>query len=311
MWLPLPFVRAARPYIGHVDLPLAAEEAVLTKLAQWAAARGDVRAVLLIGSRAAEGSVADVLSDFDIIITVTDVETLTNDSSWQLEMGRPLVGWGDEDVVEGFRTVFRGVVYDDGTKVDYWLWPVPLLRHISTLTPLPDELDAGYRVLLDKDGTAAKWPAPTYRAYVPTKPTRAEYRALVEEFWWDTTYAAKSLWRGELVFAKSYMFEHEIRLEVLQLMLEWWIGVQTNWSVPTGRFGRGLRQLLPPEVWADIEATYVGSDVDENWDALLRLIALFRQLAVGVADALGFDYPGYIDERVTAYVESVRAMPSS
>jgi hypothetical protein len=29
---------------------------------------------------------------------------------------------------------------------------------------------------------------------VPVRPSRAEYEALVEEFWWVTTYVAKALW---------------------------------------------------------------------------------------------------------------------
>ena len=59
------------------------------------------------------------------------------------------------------------------------------------------------RVPLDKDQRTAGWKPPSYQAHIPTRPTEAEYQALVEEFWWVTTYVAKSLWRDELVFASQ------------------------------------------------------------------------------------------------------------
>jgi len=57
-------------------------------------------------------------------------------------------------------------------------------------------------VLLDKDGLAARLPAPTRTAHIPPKPTEQEYLALIEEFWWESTYFAKNLWRDDLVFAR-------------------------------------------------------------------------------------------------------------
>ena len=66
-------------------------------------------------------------------------------------------------------------------KIDWTLWPsdVPELVAARGLT---DSLDVGYRVLLDKDGTSARWAQPTYRAHIPRTLTKAEYVAFVEEF---------------------------------------------------------------------------------------------------------------------------------
>lgn len=67
---------------------------------------------------------------------------------------------------------------------------------------LLDELDAGYRVLLDKDQLTAALPPPTHRAYLPTPPDEAAYQQWIEEFFSDVPYVAKCLWRGELFPAK-------------------------------------------------------------------------------------------------------------
>jgi hypothetical protein len=74
---------------------------------------------------------------------------------------------------------------------------------------------------------------PSYQAYIPARPTEAEYQALVEEFWWGTTYVAKSLWRDELVFAK-WVLDQDLKLETMRRMLEWRIEIDHHWSVKPG-----------------------------------------------------------------------------
>jgi len=74
--------------------------------------------------------------------------------------------------------------------------------------------------------------------------------------------------------------------------------------------GRGLEQLLPADIWSELAGTYVGTDVEGNWNALFRTTALFRRVATEVGDALGYAYPREADEGVSAYLEGVRQLPS-
>ena len=185
-----------------------------------------------------------------------------------------------------------------------------LLEHIAASAFLPDQLDVGYRVLLDKEQRTAGWKPPSYQAHIPARPTQAEYQALVEEFWWGTTYVAKSLWREDLVFAK-WVLDQDLKLETMRRMLEWRIEIDHHWSVKPGIHGRGLKQLLPPNIWPQFASTYVSLDVEETWAALDRVIALFRQIAPDVGNALGYTYPQQVDDQVSAYLEAIREMPSS
>jgi aminoglycoside 6-adenylyltransferase len=205
-------------------------------------------------------------------------------------------------------TYFRGVIYEDGVKVDYTVWPDALLERVAEAAALPEGLDVGYRVLLDKDARTAGWRAPTYRAHIPAKPTRAEYDALVEEFWWDATYIAKSLWRGEIVFAK-FMLDYDAKFVALRRFLEWRIEIDHEWSLKPGAYGRGLERLLPHDIWSELASTYVGTDLEENWSALFRTTALFRRIAAEVGDALGYVYPQDLHEAATAHLEGVRKLP--
>jgi aminoglycoside 6-adenylyltransferase len=129
----------------------------------------------------------------------------------------------------------------------------------------------------------------------------------VEEFWWDTTYVAKSLWRGEVVVAK-FALDYDAKLVALRRMLEWRIELDHDWSWRPGAYGRGLERHVPAETWRSLSRTYVGTDIEDNWNALFRTTALFRQVATEVGDALSYAYPLEVDDAVTAHLEAVRQL---
>jgi aminoglycoside 6-adenylyltransferase len=84
-------------------------------------------------------------------------------------------------------------------------------------------------VLVDKDGRTADWKPPTYQAHIPRPPAEEEYRALVEEFWWSSTYLAKALRRGEVVFVK-FVLDYDMKLGVLRRFLEWRLEIEQERS---------------------------------------------------------------------------------
>jgi aminoglycoside 6-adenylyltransferase len=284
------------------------EEEILAELVAWGESSDDVRAIVLTSGRARHDGSSDELSDYDVIVAVRDVEDFLSGEGWIAARGRPLALWGDEHVVHGQTTHFRGAVYTDGVKVDYTIWPDVVLERVGAEDELPNDLDVGYRVLLDKDERTSAWSPPTYRAHIPTRPTEREFVALVEEFWWDTTYVAKALWRGEIVFAK-FVLDYDAKHTALRRMLEWRIEIDHEWLLRPGAYGRGLERILPSDVAEALAQTYVGTDVEENWIALFETTALFRRTASEVADALGFRYPIDVDEGVTALLEAVRRRP--
>jgi aminoglycoside 6-adenylyltransferase len=251
------------------------------------------------------GLPVDLFSDYDVIVFVPDPAAFVADLEWQSVWRQPLARWGDEDELYGHEISFRGVVYDDWLKIDWSIWPERLLEVIAGRSALPDRLDVGYRVLLDKTGVTERWQAPTYRAHIPSPPTQAEYDALVDEFWWSSSYVAKGLWRGEVVNAKRAL-DVDMKLGVLRRFLEWKVELENDWSVKPGAYGRGLERMLEPETARELAATYAGAGIEENWEALFATIALFRRIAIEVGEAMGLVYPQQLDETATAYLEAVR-----
>jgi aminoglycoside 6-adenylyltransferase len=284
------------------------ESGVLGELVAWGQREADIRALVLTSSRARRDGTVDELSDYDVIVAVRDVEEFVGDDGWTGARGRPLVRWRDRHEVHGATTYFCGAVYADGVKIDYTLWPDDLLERVAAAAELPDDLDVGYRVLLDKDGRTPGWSPPTFRAHVPAKPTDAEYGELIDEFWWSATYVAKALWRGDLVFAR-FVLDYDLKLGAVRRVLEWRIELDHGWSLRPGAYGRDLERLLPADLVAELASTYVGADTEENWQALFTTTALFRRVATEVADALGYRYPLETDEAVTAQLAAVRDRP--
>ena len=281
------------------------------RLVAWAGQHDLIRASLLTSTRATNPAAVDLLSDYDVILYVTDIAPFGDREHWLPALGTVLVRMSpiEARVFDGLPGYSEGVIYDDGTKADFNIVPVELLRRAVATSRLPAELDHGYQVLLDKDGLAVCLPAPTFRAYLPPKPSTQRYQDVVEEFWWETTYVAKYLWRDELVAARTVL-DGILRREVLQPMLEWLIEVEHDWSVNPGTLGRPLKRYLRPAVWAQLEQTYAGAAMEDNWRALWQIIELFRDAAQTVGPALGYAYPHTLDGRMVRYLRAIQALPA-
>ena len=197
------------------------------------------------------------------------------------------------------------VIHADGTKIDYSIYRVKTLRDMGQAQWLPGLLDLGFHVLLDRDGVAARLPAPTFRAEIPERPNAREFADTVEEFFWETSYVAKNLWRDEL-WPWKYSLEFVMKLKLLRRMLEWHVEVANEWNLRAGVLGRRLNRQLDTETWRELEATFAGPGARDNWNAMFATIDLFRRIAQGVARELEFTYPQALDDRVCAYLDKIR-----
>lgn len=281
---------------------------VIRRLIQWADQQAAVRAMLLTSTRAIPHAPVDVLSDYDVVLVVRDIHPFVVDRSWLWDFGEVLVAYWDPvgpNPDYGIEQLSNVTWYADSPKIDFTLWPVALLERI-THAPAPlAALDAGYRVLLDKDHLTDNLRPPTYTAYIPSPPDEATYQAVVNDFFSDAPDVAKCLRRDDLLPAK-WNLDYDMKYVYLLPMLEWRIECDYDWSVPTGALGKGLKSRLPPDVWSELEGTYAGVSIADNWDALFRTIVLFRRVARDVAAQLGYAYPEKLDRWVTAYVQRMQ-----
>ena len=300
------------------------ESEMLDFFVQWGASRPEVRALVLTSTRTVPGADVDRLSDYDLIVAVSDppgIRPFFESRLWLEDFGHVLVLYQDpirpwfspgeggpalDPPDEKFAYITQ---FDEaGLKIDFTVMPAALLQRIAA-APLSPDLDLGYRVLLDKDGLTAGMAPPTHRAFIPSPPSPAEFVQAVELFFHECTYLAKYIWRGDLLPAKAHL-EAAIKNDELRRVLEWQVEIERGWTLRLKAHGRGLQKVLRPEVWAELEATYVGGAGPEaSWEALWRTAALFEKTARGVAAALGYAYPEEMHQRSMAYLRWVQALP--
>ena len=177
----------------------------------------------------------------------------------------------------------------------------------STLPFAARPKDSESVLLLDKDGVIGPLAPASDGDYLVKPPTRKQFDDCCNEFWWVSPYAAKGLWRGEIVYAKA-MLDENLR-EQLHKMVNWHIGIRTEFQVNPGKYGKYFERYLEPEKWELLLQTYADAGYENNWRALFAMGDLFRAVGVPVAEHFGYAYPRGEDERVTAHLRHVRSLP--
>lgn len=281
---------------------------VVEQLIRWADQHPLIRAVLLTSSRAIPHASRDVFSDYDAILALRDIQPFYVDRTW-LEAFGPVLALYRDPLIPDNGLVRSGYVtqYENGLKIDFSLWPVELLQRVTTKSQLPDEFDAGYQIVLDKDHLTDGLKSPTYTAYIPTPPNEATYQETIEVFFLEATYVAKFLWRDDMMAAK-HLLDHSMKQEHLRPMLEWHVEIDHQWSIKLGKYGRGLKKYLRPDLWIELEGTFTGAELEANWECLFRTIALMRYVANEVGTRLGYPYPEDLEHRVRTYLSKVREL---
>jgi aminoglycoside 6-adenylyltransferase len=116
---------------------------------------------------------------------------------------------------------------------------------------------------------------------------------------------AKGIARDELPYAME-MFNHYVR-DMLHILVEWYIGIQTDFSVSAGKMGKYFKKYLPPELYAQYTATYCGSNYTDIWAAVDTMCNLFHTLALTVATHLDFTYRQEEEAGLREYLRMVKS----
>lgn len=274
------------------------EAAVLGTLQTWAESNENIRGMVLTSSRVIPGSTIDFLSDYDIELYVSDLTPFADNDDWLAFLGTIMVRWPYlPRSTMNPDWITRLVLFQDGVRVDF---------QITDNRAVPSNAYSnGRKILIDKDQLFTSLEEPTYTDYLVKRPMPQQYEELVHEFWWDAIYVPKYLYRGELPFAK-YMLDHTLRHLFLHPMIEWYIGTITDWNANPGVWGRRFKYYLEKEHWWQLESTYAGAGLEENWAAFFAMLDLFSSLAKEVGRYLGVEYPSTLEEDVTQYCLWIR-----
>ncbi|HDR5066884.1 TPA: aminoglycoside 6-adenylyltransferase, partial [Bacillus anthracis] len=263
-----------------------------------------IRAVIMNGSRVNPNVKKDCFQDFDIIYAVKDIRSFTSNHNWIHRFGEIMIVQmpeemslipADEDGKFPYLMQFM-----DGNRIDLTLAPVELINNFV-------RQDSLSKLLLDKDNCMEGFPPASDKDYLIKKPTEKEFLDCCNEFWWCSTNVAKGLWREELSYVKG-MLDGPVR-DMLIVMLEWHIGMKTDFIVNAGKFGKHFEKYIEKDMWVQFKRTFSNAEYENIWESFFDMGNLFREVANEIANAYGYPYPQGDDDRVTSYLKHVKALP--
>jgi aminoglycoside 6-adenylyltransferase len=272
-------------------------EELEARLAAWAQAQPDVRAVISIGSRA-RGD-ADAWSDLDVMIFSTDRDRRAADPAWLHTFGEvwltfcELMGDGDP---EWF------ALYDGGIKFDASLMDVPPEDAALDLETLlakhryKNVFARGVYVLYDRLSPPRRLASTPVT--LPDPPTAQQFDATVSELLLETVTAAKFVARGDYWRAQRWLGEF-VRARLLALT-EWHAYGRDTWY--RGRF---MERWADPRILAAVPQTFALYQRESLGAALVATLDLARWVGEETATRFGFTYPLAAHDRVAALVAQI------
>lgn len=287
---------------------------VVERFVKWAENVSDIRAAIIIGSRARVDHPADEWADLDIIVITTDPKRYTAKSDWVENIGNPLLTFLEPTATEG--EMERRVLFEGMLDVDFSIIPVEKFRRRvqqfmkneippQVATQILDVFRRGMQVLLDKDGMIDQ--LQTILTSIETlplpSPTQHEFFEVVNDFLYHAIFTAKHLRRGELWWSVTCL--NCYMQQLICQMMEWHAKATFGSSHDTWFRGRFLEEWAHPQALKELQNTFAHYDKEDIKHALLAAIATFRWMAIETAEKLSYRYPVKADEQVTKWIRTV------
>lgn len=278
--------------------PDPAYAALSAEITAWAQARPDIHAVILVGSYARTDATADVWSDLDLVLFVSDPTSFVVAPSWLHRFG--------EVLAPSLHDTGRGtpewlVLYANGTKADFmFVAGAGDLPQMLAAFPYQDVLRRGVHVLVDKTASA-EWPLAGLEPVPAIRPSATEFANAVYGVLVAADKTARLLRRGDLWRAKM-LCDAEIKGHLLA-MLAW--HAQAHGARDTWYDGRFLDAWADPRALAALPATFAFYDLADLWRALQATLDLFGWLAIETAAHWAVPFPAAAYDAVTARIRAI------
>jgi aminoglycoside 6-adenylyltransferase len=284
-------------------------EQLVERFVRWAETCSDIRAAVIVGSRARVDHPADEWADLDILVITADPERYISTSDWIENVGNPLLTF-----VEPTSTgddMERRVLFEGMLDVDFAILPKRRAQQLlqgqvppELVVQISNVFGRGMRVILDKDGMGAELRKviSSIESPTPPRPTQHEFLEVVNDFIYHAVFTAKHLRRGELCWTVACLNCYMQRL--LLRMTEWHARATHGWNYDTWFRGRFLEEWAHPRALKELRSALSHYDEEDVKHALLATMNLFRWIAMESAEKLGYPYPTKADKYVTNWIKT-------
>jgi aminoglycoside 6-adenylyltransferase len=280
-------------------------ESLTESILAWARSETNIRAVVVIGSRArTEDHPADEWSDLDLLIVANDPKPLLESAGWLREIETPWITFVEPTPGDG--GFERRVLFTGGLDVDFAPVAAEEMRRMAG-KPLPpmiaDIFRRGARFILDKDGWEERFRPVESGISAVSAPSESDFLNRVNDFWYHTVWTAKKGRRGELWKAVSCCNMYLKNL--LGEMMEWNARATGGPDVDTWMSGRFLEEWADPKAVAALKDVFAKYNEEDLWRALRATMDVFHDLAAQTAARLKYPYPATEEEKARGLVEAM------
>ncbi|HEX3044016.1 MAG TPA: aminoglycoside 6-adenylyltransferase [Bacillota bacterium] len=275
---------------------------IIQNLLHRAESEGNIRAIVIVGSRARVNVPADDFSDLDLIIVATDLAEYINDSAWLKALGTHWLTFTEPTPLPEVKE--RRILFAEGLDVDCVFFPMTTIQDsiengISFF--LADLIRRGVKVILDKEGAFAKIDLSRIETPKFIIPTEAEFSNLVQDFFYHYVWVLKKIGRGELWVAHSCLNSYLKRR--LLTMIEWNARTVYGLDYDTWHDGRLIETWADPKIIGSFPTIFSRYDRTDIKQALAEILRLFQTTAQEIAKAWGYEYSKLAIDQVLEWAE--------
>jgi aminoglycoside 6-adenylyltransferase len=283
-------------------------EELIERFVRLAETRADIRAVVIVGSRARVDQPADEWADLDILVVTSYPEYYLSTTEWISRFGDYWLTFLEPTATGG--ETERRILFEGGLDVDLAVFPLKTVQNFAQNGIPPDfaaqaadTFGRGARILIDRDGIFTQFltQIPSNEKFSAAMPTEAEFLQVVNDFLYHAVWTVKHLRRGELWWAKMCSDCYMQRL--LLRMIEWHAHAMHGQQYDTWFRGRFLEKWADPRIVKELRNAFAHYDAQDIGRALVKELKIFRWIAVETAEKLGYAYPVEADKHVTEWIK--------
>jgi len=263
-----------------------------------------IRAVYLFGSRVNPNAAKDNLQDYDVSFVVTETDSFQADKKWLNAFGdiamciegerNALLFFGRKDMSALSRRCVFNFLFTDNNCLDLVIEvKEEAIKNFAEYQPA--------KILVDKDNILSGINTSAIEKYDSLKAEEDAYRACCSNFWWFLIYPAKGIARGKIPFGMVSF--NTFTRTLLNRMIEWYIGIETNFSVSIGKREKNYEKLLPQDLYDLYSRTYTENDY---WNVIFVTCELFNKLALAVGKYYDFKYNQQEEDSMIKYLQKIK-----
>lgn len=261
-----------------------------------------IRGAYLEGSRANPNVPRDIFQDYDVVYIVEETKSFQDDKSWIDRFGQRLyMQYPEENACFPSDTEHCYgwlMQFADGNRLDL---------HVCTWNHAINNMEL-YIVLVDKDQIFPNKQMISDKMYWVKKPAQELFSLTCNEFWWCLNNVAKGLWRKEILYVMDIL-NSPVR-PMLRQVLEWKIGLETDFSVNLGKSAKYMNEYLSKNLYETYLKTYPNACIDDIWEAVFLMCRLFHDTALEISKKMNLFYDLTEEQNSRNYLKHIRNLPT-